>query len=285
MILVVGLSPAWQRTLEFRQLVPGKVNRANRVSETASGKGVNVARVAMEAGGDVRLLTVVGGQRGRQLVRSMRAQHLPASVVRVESETRICQTLIAGGVVTELVEEAEPLSRREVSEVLARFDRESRRATLVVLTGTVPAGCGDDFYARLIRRTNVPVLVDSQGRQLLEAIGARPFAVKINRDELGAVPTLRQDAVEWLVVSDGGRDVTVRRDEMEFRVRPPRVKVRNTIGCGDAMLAGIAVALSRGDPMSEAIRLGVACGAANALTPQPGHVRRADVKKLLRQLP
>ena len=285
MILVVGLSPAWQRTLEFRQLVPGKVNRAYRVSETASGKGVNVARVAMEAGGDVRLLTVAGGQRGRQLVGSMRAQRLPASVVRVESETRICQTLIAGGVVTELVEEAEPLSRREVSEVLARFDRESRQATLVVLTGTVPAGCGDDFYARLIRRTNVPVLVDSQGRQLLKAIGARPFAVKINRDELGAVPTLRQDAVEWLIVSDGGRDVTARHDGMEFRVRPPRVKVINTIGCGDAMLAGIAVALSRGDPMSAAIRLGVACGAANALTPQPGQVRRADVKKLLRQLP
>ena len=285
MILVVGLSPAWQRTLEFHQLVPGKVNRADRVSETASGKGVNVARVAMEAGGDVRLLTVAGGQRGRQLVRSMRAQHLPASVVRVVAETRICQTLIAGGVATELVEEAGPLSRHEVSELLARFDRESRRAGLVVLTGTVPPGCGDDFYARLIRRTNVPVLVDSQGRQLLKAIGARPFAVKINRDELGAVPTLRQDAVEWLIVSDGGRDVTARHDGMEFRVRPPRVKVINTIGCGDAMLAGIAVALSRGDPMSEAIRLGVACGAANALTPQPGQVRRADVKKLLRQLP
>ena len=41
MILVVGLSPAWQRTLEFSQDIQlGEVNRARRVTETASGKGV-----------------------------------------------------------------------------------------------------------------------------------------------------------------------------------------------------------------------------------------------------
>lgn len=280
MILVVGLSPAWQRTLEFRALVPGKVNRVFRVSETASGKGVNVARVARKLGADVRLLTVAGGQRGRLLLKGLP----PASVIRVQAETRICQTLIAGGVATELVEEAGELSRKEVAEVVSHFERELRRAKLIVLTGTVPPGCGDDFYARLIRRANVPVLVDSQGRQLLTAIGARPFAVRINHAELSAVPTLRQDAVEWLVVSDGGRDVTARHDGMEFRVRPPRVMVRNTIGCGDAMLAGIAVALSRGDSMAEAIRFGVVCEAANALTAEPGHIRGADVKKLLRRL-
>ena len=72
MILVVGLSPAWQRTLTFEQLTPGRVNRANHVSETASGKGVNVARVASILGADVRLLTVAGGTRGRLLKAQLR---------------------------------------------------------------------------------------------------------------------------------------------------------------------------------------------------------------------
>ncbi len=284
MILVVGLSPAWQRTLEFRSLVPAKVNRAVRVSETASGKGVNVARVAAQLGANVRLLTVAGGTRGRQLIAAMKAQQLPADVVWVRSETRICQTLIAGGVVTELVEEAGPLSSAEVSSVVARFDRELGRAKLVVLTGTVPPGCRDDFYARLIRRCDVPVLVDTQGTQLLKAIRARPFAVKINRDEVATLPTLQQDSVEWLIVSDGARCVTARHAGGEFGIQPPFVKALNTIGSGDAMLAGIAAAVADGKPMADAIRWGVACGAANAVTREPGHVHRADVRRLLRKV-
>jgi fructose-1-phosphate kinase PfkB-like protein len=187
-------------------------------------------------------------------------------------------------VVTELVEEAGPLSSVEVSSVVARFDRELGRATLVVLTGTVPPGCGDDFYARLIRRCDVPVLVDTHGTQLLHAIRARPFAVKINRDEAAALPTLRKDSVEWLIVSDGARGVTARHAGGEFRIHPPRVKAMNTIGSGDAMLAGIAAAVAGGKSMPDAIRLGVTCGAANALTREPGQVRRADVRRLLRMV-
>jgi tagatose 6-phosphate kinase len=278
MILVVGLSPAWQRTLVFPALVPGKVNRIVRVSEMASGKGVNVARVAGQLGANVRLLTVAGGQRGRQLVAGLTS----ASVVRVRAETRVCQTLIAAGVVTELVEEAGALSRSEVANVLAHFDRELRRAKLVVLTGSVPSGCGDEIYARLIHRSRVPVLVDGQGRQLANAVAARPFVVKINQDELRAAK-VRNDA-GWLVISDGARRVAAHYGAERCSFRPPRVKAVNTIGCGDAMLAGMAVALAQGSEMPAAIRFGVACGAANALSMQPGDVRLADVKKLLRQV-
>ena len=280
MILIVGLSPAWQRTLEFREFIPGNVNRASRVSEMASGKGVNVARVARQLGAEVRLLTVAGGQRGRLLVAGLPT----ATVVRVKAETRICQTLIAGGVVTELVEEAGALSRNEVAKVLTHFDRESRRAKLIVLTGTVPSGCGDDFYERLIRRATVPVLVDAQRSQLLNAIRARPFVVRINRDELADVPTVGRKSIDWLVVSDGARPITAYHAGKPLVVQPPKVKTVNTIGSGDAMMAGMAVTLLRGGSMPEAIRFGVACGAANALTDLPGFVNPADVKRLLRKV-
>jgi tagatose 6-phosphate kinase len=278
MILVVGLSPAWQRTLEFESLRIGEVNRAKHVSETASGKGVNVARVARELRADVRLLTVAGGERGKLL-----AHELPwARVVPVKTETRICQTILAGNA-TELVEEASPLRREEVSRVLRAFADELRRATLVVLTGTVPRGCGDTFYARLIyaaHRRGVRVLVDAQGQLLVNALKARPFLMRVNRAELAVVKHRR--GAEWLVVSDGAGRIEIASDGEHWSVKPPRVKAVNPIGSGDAMLAGVAVGIAGGKSVREAIQLGVACGAANALTATPGTVRRADVRKLLR---
>jgi tagatose 6-phosphate kinase len=277
MILVVGLSPAWQRTLWFASFAPGRVNRAVRVSEMASGKGVNVARVARQLGARVRLLTVAGGARGRRLAAGLP----PSVVVRVRAETRMCQTLIAGGGITELVEEAGALSRAEVAAVWRQFERLQARARWIVLSGSVPAGCGEDFYARLIRRARAPVLVDAHGRPLVHAMRARPFLLKVNRDEFRAGAGA---GAEWAVISDGARPVEVRHGRQRWTVTPPRVRAVNTIGSGDAMMAGLAVALARGAEMPEAVRFGVACGTANALTERPGFVNPADVKRFLRKV-
>jgi tagatose 6-phosphate kinase len=295
MILVVGLSPAWQRTLLFGEFNPGWVNRAQRVTETASGKVVNVARVASILGARIRLLTVAGGVRGRWLEAELKRQGLGVCSVPVKAETRVCQTLLVRGLATELVEEAVPLTATEVRKVRRAFDAELRRARVVVLTGSVPRGCGTDFYARLVRESNlrgVPVLVDAQREQLMNALRQKPFLVKVNRDELAAASGARGRTAavrrpqkfgpEWVVVTQGSQPVRVfqNRRVRSWTFLPPRVEVRNPIGSGDAMLAGIAVALWRGRAVLDAVRFGIACGAANAMRVEPGFLRVSDVRRL-----
>jgi tagatose 6-phosphate kinase len=297
MILVVGLSPAWQRTLEFSQDIQlGEVNRARRVTETASGKGVNVARVARQLGGDSRLITVVGGLRGDLFARALKKESFPVRIVRVARETRPCQTLIAPGAVTELVEETRRLTPREAAAVVAAFAAELPRAKFVILTGSVPPGCSAGFYARLARaswRAGVPVLLDAQGDQLMNAVREKPFLVKVNRSELAmatgrscesAARQLLASGVKWVAISRGPKSVLVFGKTEKWVVTPPVVAAVNPIGSGDAMMAGIATALDRGQAMVEAVRFGVACGAANALTATSGEVRRADVMRLLRRV-
>jgi tagatose 6-phosphate kinase len=300
MILVVGLSPAWQRTLVVDALIPGRVNRARRVREAASGKGVNVARVASILGANVRLLTVAGGARGRLLQSELKRQRLSACIVPVQAETRICQTLLAGGSATELVEEAGLLRAAEVKDVTRAFAAELRAAEWVVLTGTVPRGCGGDFYARLVREAihrGVRVLMDAQGEQLMNALRSKPFLVKINRDELAvatgargggargltaAARVLNQLGAQWIIVTRGPHRVQVFQTGATKRwtFQPPGVAALNPTGSGDAMLAGIAVGLARGRSVLDAVQFGLACGAANAMTAEPGFVRVTDVRRL-----
>lgn len=302
MILVVGLSAVWQRTLLFDGLHLGEVNRARRVVETASGKGVNVARILGQLGLPARVLTVAGGLRGRAFRRALQRDQVKARVIAVAGETRTCQTVIARrsgapSVVTELVEEAPGLSTREVRAVLAAYDRDLPRARMVILSGTVPNGCGDDFYARLTRRArrrDVPVLIDAQAKQLWKAVGEHPRLVKINRTELvaatgerdlrRAVATLRDHGAEQVVISQGSRAVWAVAPDNRFWITPPAVPAVNPIGSGDAMLAGIAAALVRGAELREAVRWGVACGAANALTATSGTIERSTVRRLLQDM-
>jgi 1-phosphofructokinase family hexose kinase len=297
MILVVGLSAVWQRTLFFNEVRLGEVNRATRVLETAAGKGVNVARVATILGLPARVLTVAGGPRGELFRRALKADGVSARIVPVGGETRLCQTLVAGDAVTEVVEEAAALRPAEVRAVLAAFGEELRRATMLVLSGTVPCGCGDDFCERLATAAGergVPVVVDTQRAQLLGVVRHGPVLVKINQAELAmatglggvvrGVQELRRLGATRVVISHGAKPARAFDGRERWAVHPPRVAAVNPIGSGDAMLAGIIAGMVRGENLREALRLGVACGAANALTETSGVIRSVDVGRLLREV-
>jgi len=296
MILVVGLSSVWQRTLFFDGFHCGEVNRARRVVETASGKGVNVARVATTLGAKARVLTVAGGGRGELFRRALRADGVSARVVPVRGETRLCQTLIGGGCVTELVEESAALSASEVKAVMRAFAEELRGAEMLVLSGTVPRGCGEDFCAALARAARVrgvPVVVDTQRAQLMGVVRERPVLVKVNRSELaaatgkrdvaGGVRELMRLGAERVAISHGAKAALAFDGRARWQVTPPRVEALNPIGSGDSMLAGMIVELMKGRTLEKALRFGIACGAANALTETSGVLRLADVRRLLRQ--
>ena len=198
-----------------------------------------------------------------------------------------------------MVEEGRPLSRKEVAEVMRTFARLLDRTAMVILCGSVPKGCGEDFHARLTRmaaKRAIPVLVDAQVMQLRNAVREHPFAVRITRDELaeatgmschttvGVVRAARKlvaRGAQWAIISDGGNPVTALDAARCWRIRPPRIKVGNPIGSGDAMMAGIAVGLAQTRDMREALRLGIACGAANAMTATSVEMEVRVARKLM----
>ncbi len=290
MILVAGLSPAWQRILTFDELRPGEVNRAKTVSECASGKAINVALALKSLGEAPILLTVLGGVRGALLAESLHSElRLDSEALRVVGETRICQTLLSrsGSPTTELVEECAPLSDSEVSRFLDLFDRYVSQAAVVVLTGSLPPNVPSDLYATLLRRVRVPAIVDAQGDALTQALPAQPLVVKPNREELArtlgrplvseadvvaAANDLRERGAQHVVVSNGAAPLLVVGNTGVQRVHPPRVEHPvNPIGCGDSFTAGLAARLAQGgsSDWDAAVAFGVACAAANLTASRP----------------
>lgn len=59
----------------------------------------------------------------------------------------------------------------------------------------------------------------------------------------------------------------------------PRVRAVSAVGSGDAFVAGVVLTLSRGDPMEDALRMGIAAGTAAVLTPgtELCHRREVDI--------
>lgn len=294
-----------QRTLFFECLKPGEVNRAYEVRVTASGKVVNAARAVTVLGGRALLATFLGGDPGRFVARELDTRGVPREVVWTEDDapTRTCATLIPDdGPVTELVEEAPPVSERDVAALEEIVTENLGEARALCLIGSFPPGVPDDFYARLAkaaREISVPVLVDAQKAPLRAALEGGPFLVKPNLEEAAAtldLPNGEPDAraaivaltdagARWAFVSTGASGSLLGDDSGGlWSVEPPRVEAVNPIGSGDVMAAGTLLSLRRGASVPDATAYGTACAAANTLTSTSGVFRPADVDALLPQV-
>lgn len=280
MILTVGLSPAWQQVLEFEHLEPGEVNRACTAQWCGSGKVVNVGIALHHLGGPVRMLSLAGGATGAQIRGDLDELGVPARWVRTATPTRVCTTLLdrKTGRTTELVENAAALAKGECEAFLNAFREEAAAATMLVLTGSLPAGVPRDLYRRMLEICPVPAVLDIRGEELREALSARPLVVKPNREELAthcgrdldtngdllqAMQELNRGGAQWVVVSNGPRAVIVTSAEGSWQLTPPLAKVVNPIGCGDCLAAGIAWALSHDQSPLEAVKIGMAAAAEN----------------------
>jgi len=299
-IVCLGTTPTVQRTMTFERLRWGDVNRATDVREFASGKSVNAARVVHVLEEPVVATGLLGGDGGRFIRADLDRAGIAHDFVEVEPPTRLCVTVIdeSQRTATELIEESRPVEREAFDRLKDKLVQLLGRAKVLVLSGTLPPGAPQRFYADCVALagTSVATVVDAKGEPLDWALERRPTVVKINRAELGqtldadvddddaARGAMRQmvaRGARWVVVTAGVAPTLLTDGKRFWRIDSPTVEAVNPIGSGDALAAGLAVGLSRGQPVDEACALAVACGAANAMTRDAGHVLPEGVRELL----
>ena len=302
MILVAGLTPAWQQIMRFDSFRPGEVNRASEVHWCASGKVLNVGVALAHLGAQSLTLAPLGGTARDAIEREFAALKVDRHWIEVAAPTRVCTTILdsATGRTTELVENAVALTTAELRRYAEAFASQARVATFVILTGSLPAGTAANYYRELAAGVGCPIIADVRGAELVELLPLRPLVVKPNREELAATVerNLAKDAdlhdamrqindsgAGWVVVTDGARPAWVRGEGRLYRLEPPRGAAVNPIGAGDCLAAGIAWGCERGLELPQAVALGMAAAAENVaeLLParlDPGAVerRRSDVR-------
>lgn len=304
MILCVSTTPAVQRILFCDQLRVNEANRATDSQQCAAGKAINAARVLKSLGEQPLVLSFLGGQAGAFIRADLAVVGINCDVVELAIETRTCVTVIdrTRSTAMELVEQPAPVDAAGWKELSGRFADLLTKSEWVVLSGSLPPQAPQDFYAECVRAANarrVPVIVDTGGEPLARAIAARPLIVKPNREEFAkatgreivSMDSLREAARDacssgpaHVIVTLGADGALLADKDRAWHVLVPRTKTVSAIGSGDSFTAGLVTGLRRGQHMTEAVRLGAACGVANALSPRPGDVRPADAERIARDV-
>lgn len=308
MLVCVSANPAIDRRLRLESIAVGGVNRVDSAQPFPGGKAAHVAMVARALAMEVTWIGFLGGAAGDECESGLAALRIPITVVRTRASTRANLEIIArDGTVTEILEPGGEVTYGEVERLLSAcrdLFAESSEGSQVALSGSLPPGAPPDLYAELIRLARVygcRVLLDTSGEALRHGLTAGPDLVKPNRAEASwyAGQPVRNagEAVEVAreMIEQGARDVAVSLgadgiawdgDGIGARLAShPRVMgVRSTVGCGDAALAGFAVAHARGLDHEDALRLAVACGTANCVAESPGLVDPVEVERMMNQV-
>ncbi|MBI1348829.1 hexose kinase [bacterium] len=293
-ILVAGLTPAWQQILTFDHLQIGEVNRAAQVTACASGKVLNVGCALHHLGAKSHTLCPIGGTTGELIRQDFATLGIPTTWTDTQTTTRVCTTLLDQGTgqTTELVENSAALTTAELDAYVAAYAQLVPQADFVVLSGSLPQTTPRDFYTRLLDVTSCRVLLDVRGPELQACLKYQPWLVKPNREELAAtvgrplsnredliaaMQTLREAGAQHVIVSDGPRTLLAAGPAGIADFSTLQVKTVNPIGCGDCLAAGLAVAAVEQKSWSEIVRFGIAAAAENAAHLLPARFSRSDV--------
>jgi 1-phosphofructokinase len=186
----------------------------------------------------------------------------------------------------------------EVALLLDRVHERARPGDLWGLSGSLPPGVPVDLYAQLIaivEANGATALLDSSGTPLRLGCAARPYLVKPNKvetqemigrdinseaDAISATEFFLDQGVALVALSLGADGLLLASRQETVWARPPNVRVRNPVGAGDALLAGVAWAVQRGLSLEEIARWGVATGTAAALHEGISVGARAEVEAL-----
>ena len=285
MIITVTPNAALDRTLVASGFAIGESRTVERALILGGGKGINVARALHGLGQPVLALGFVGGRTGELIRAALDAEGLPHELTPIGAESRTCTAIIdpTSGSATEVNEPGAAVTGSEQAAFLDRFDRALDDAQLVALSGSLPPGLPDDFYATLIdhaRAAGVPCLLDTSGRALAAGIAAAPLLAKPNQHEATALlggafnpedgafvaRALPSPGPAVLCLTLGADGAVLHASAGSWRARPPRLQVLDTVGAGDCFVAGLAAALVRA---MASLQL-VDASAPGAALPAPG---------------
>lgn len=299
MIVVAGFNTAIDVLVEVDRLQPGAVHRHRDAMRLPGGKGVHVAQTAAALGTEVKLVGLTDDVHGEAIAAHLHARGVDFHGIGT-SRVRDCLALREpDGRVTELLDDGAHVDGATAARLRDTFLELAADADLAVLSGSLPRGCPPTLYAELVdslQSRGVRCLVDASGAALRMALDARPFLVKPNRDEAAsllqrpipsldaaaeAIALLQSRGVRMPLLSLGVEGALLADGDAVLHGHLPLDRSVNPVGSGDCMLAAVAVSLARGDDAIDALRLGVACGAANAAGRETGHADPAQVQALL----
>ena len=304
-VVTLTLNPALDMSSEVPALIPDMKLRCSEPLLDPGGGGLNVSRAIAALKGESLALVALGGLTGDRLAGLIRAESVPFLALTAPGETRQSLTVTEAttGRQYRFMLPGPIWSDADQERVFILLRASARPGAWGVISGSQPPGVPVDFPARLARAMpGLNVLLDTSGPALREAVQHPIPGLAILRMDGDEAETLarknlisRSDSADFaeelvkagvaatvIVARGADGSVLVDKDRRIFS-KAAKVRVKSTVGAGDSFVAGLVLALARGESPENALAFASAAASAAVMTDATQLCRLEDAEALLQQ--
>ena len=300
MIYTVTLNPSLDYFVTVENFVLGKTNRTASEQMIPGGKGLNVSMVLKNLGMESTALGFVAGFVGREIVSSMNAMDIDSKWIMLEEGNSRINVKIKNIEGTEINGKGPEVPEAKLEQMMD-IVKAMKAGDYLVLAGSIPSSMPDSIYKDMMASVvdkGVEVIVDATGELLMQVLAYKPFLIKPNNHELGALfgvtieeraevlpyaQKLQEAGARNVLVSMAGKGaVLLAEDGQVFEMDAPKGTLVNAVGAGDSMVAGFLTGWLESKDYKKAFEMGVCSGSASAFSEE--FATREEVEMLLSKL-
>jgi len=265
MIYTITLNPSIDYYLDLPKLKLGTLNRAADSQIIAAGKGINVSVVLNTLGVKSTILGFFGGFTGDYLLNQLgRYLNIHLRPTMIKGSSRINVKLIHDQE-TELNAAGPEINGSELNNLLNQLNTITPK-DIVVISGSTTANDKTGLIEQIVKyiiQRKIDFVLDVSGPELKKLIKYKPLLIKPNLSEFQYLADTDATDVKKLytqarkvaditqnrvLLSLGENGAILVEKTKAYYVEAPKVKVKHTVGAGDALLAGY---MSRYDKTSD----------------------------------
>lgn len=285
MIYTVTLNPSLDYVVKVNNFQAGQVNRAEEAEIIAGGKGINVSTILTRLDTKSVALGYVAGFTGRKIVDEVNNMGVAEKFTWLGKGDSRINVKIRGNGVGEINAAGPNITTADERAFMDNICSLVQDGDYVVLAGSIPKSLGSDTYFRIMTALSnheVNFVVDAEGALLCDVLQLKPFLIKPNVHELGAIfkrelknsddvrecaLALQRRGARNVLVSMGAEGaVLFSEDGQEIYEPAMEGEVVNTVGAGDSMVAGFLYGHIQFHDYKKALHWGSACGNATAFS-------------------
>jgi 6-phosphofructokinase 2 len=303
-IITITLNPAIDKTTCTEKIAPEKKLRCVHPTYEPGGGGINVSRALEHLGCQSLAMYFAGGFNGNFFKKLLTKENIKSVVVPVKTNIRTNIIIVekTTGLQYRFGMESGAVMQKDWKAFLKKLEQQEG-FEYVVASGSLPEGVPLDFFGRvasIVKNKNAKLIVDTSGEALKEAVKVGVFLLKPNIGELSnlygkenleqseiitaAKSIINNGGCEIMVISMGKDGAILVTKDENYHLTAPEVVVKSTVGAGDSMVAGMVLAVSKGWPMKDVLRYGIACGTAATINSGTALCKKEDVECIFKEL-
>ncbi|ABX44248.1 1-phosphofructokinase [Lachnoclostridium phytofermentans] len=284
MIYTVTWNPALDYILHVENLTKGKIQRTNKEELYPGGKGINVSLVLSEFGIDNIAMGFLAGFTGREIERLLKDKGCETKFIYTKEGMSRINVKIRDNEETDINTSGPVIAKENIDGMMNTLSN-LKEDDFLVLAGSIPATLSSNTYEMILESLalkGVKTVVDAEGELLRKVLPYHPFLIKPNEEELKGLfsvnITKREEVIYYaeklqelgarnVLVSLGEKGAIFLTEEKEtYQMEAVKGEVRNTVGAGDAMLAGFLAGYFKTGDFRKAFELSVQTGSASAFS-------------------